>query len=44
MVVDFDAGRAGDADPHGLAGRWHAHLHQLARRLLVIGAPALDPA
>ena len=37
-----DAGRAGDADAHRLAGIAQQRLHQLARGGLMVGAPALD--
>ena len=37
-----DAGRAGDADADRLAGVGQQRLHQIARRGLMIGAPALD--
>ncbi len=37
-----DAGRAGDADADRLAGVWQQRLHQIARRGLVIAAPAFD--
>ena len=36
------AGRAGDAEPHRLAGQRQQFLHQLVRLLAVIGALALD--
>ena len=36
------AGRAGDAEPHRLAGRRQQFLHQQVRLLAVIGALALD--
>src|SRR5579871_4412812 len=37
-----DPGRAGDAEPHRLAGVRQKILHELPRRPPVIGAPALD--
>jgi hypothetical protein len=37
-----DAGRAGDADPDGTAGVGQQRLHQIARRSLMIAAPAFD--
>ena len=37
-----DPGRAGDADPNSLAGIGQQRLHQIARRGLMIAAPAFD--
>ena len=37
-----DAGRAGDADPHRIAGGGEKRLHQIARLRLMIGAAAFN--
>ena len=36
------AGRAGDAEAYGVAGRRQQFLHQMMRALAVVGALALD--
>ena len=43
MVVDLpNSGRAGDADPHSLAGVGQQCLHQIAGGGLMVGTAALD--